>query len=85
MQLEVGMLREPRFDLRRFVGAVVVDDEMQVEMLFDGAVDAPHETDELFGAVARQAFADNETGLHGESSLLTVALTDVVTIYRVAG
>jgi hypothetical protein len=66
VKLEAGILGEPCLDFGRFVGAVVVDDEMQVEMLFDGAIGALQEADELLGTVARQAFADDEAGLHIE-------------------
>ena len=66
VQLEAGMLVEPGLHLLGLVGLIVVDDEMQIEVLGDDAIDLLEETNELLGAVSRQAFADHLAGLHVE-------------------
>jgi hypothetical protein len=39
VKVEPGPLREPGFDLRMAVGAVVVEDQMQVEILGVGVIE----------------------------------------------
>ena len=66
MQLEARMLRQPCLHCRRLVGAVVVADRMDAEVLGHRALDLLQETEELFGSVARQALADHLAGLDVE-------------------
>ena len=46
--------------------AVVINDQMQIEMLVRRPVDAFQEADELLCAVTWQAFTDDEAGLDVE-------------------
>ena len=41
------MLGEPRLHLGRFVGAIVIHDEMQIEVLLHDAIDLVEKADEL--------------------------------------
>lgn len=63
MQLEPRMLREPRLHFGRLVGRVVVEHQMHVARLEDGAA---QEGQELFRPVARHAFTDDHARLHNE-------------------
>ena len=49
-----------------FVRSVVVGDEVDSKMVIHAAVDPLEEADELYGTVARLAFADDEATLHVE-------------------
>ena len=73
------MFFQPRFDLGRLVGGLVVEHQMHVARLDDGPVDAAQKTEEFLGPplvvcrqttagqwVAWQAFADDHAGLHFE-------------------
>jgi transposase len=66
MQLEARMLRQPRLDFGRLVGRIVVEHQMHVARLEDGAVDAAQECQELLRPVSRHAFSDDHTRLHIE-------------------
>src|SRR5260370_34657713 len=66
VQLVARIALEPAFHRRRLVSAVVVDDEVQVEMGGGVACELFQERQELLGAVAGQAFADELAGCHIE-------------------
>jgi hypothetical protein len=53
------VLGEPSLHLLGLVGLVVVADRVHVEVLFYRPIDLLQETDELLGAVTRQALADD--------------------------
>src|ERR1700688_4692438 len=57
------MLGEPGLHFLGLMGLVVVADRMHVEVLGYGPVDLFQETDELLGAVTRQALADDLASL----------------------
>ncbi len=61
VQMEARMLCQPRFYGRSFVGAVIVDDQMQREAFVDRCVDLAQEFDEFARAMAWLAFADQIT------------------------
>ena len=63
MQLEAGMLFQPGLHLGRFVGGVVVENQMDVARFLHGSVDAAQEAQELAGAMTRHAFPDDQTRL----------------------
>src|SRR5262245_3220832 len=67
MQLAARIALEPAFHRIGLVRAVVVEDEVQVEMGRGFAQDLPQEGQELLGAVAGQAFADDLAACHVES------------------
>lgn len=66
VQLEPRMLLQPRLHLGRLVGRMVVQHQMHVARLQDGAVDAAQECQELLRPVARHAFADDHARFHIE-------------------
>ena len=63
MQREARVLGEPSLHLLGLVGLVVVADRVHVEVLCYRPVDLFQETDELLGAVTRQALADDLASL----------------------
>ena len=60
------MFFQPRFDLWRLVGGVVVEHQMHVARLENGAINATQIAQKFLRAVAWQAFADDHAGLHIE-------------------
>src|SRR5260370_8557291 len=66
VQLVARIALEPAFHRRRLVSAVVVDDEVQVEMGGGVACELFQERQELLGAVAGQALADDLAPCHLE-------------------
>ena len=54
-----GCFAKPGVDLGVLVGAVVIDDQVQVELVGELAVERAQELQELLVAVARQALADD--------------------------
>ncbi len=79
MHVEAGPLRQPGPDLGVLVGAVVVDDQVDIEVLGDGLLDLAEESQELLVPVAGPALGQNLTGGNvqgGEQS--GGAVTDVV-------
>ena len=66
MQLEARMFLQPGRHLRCFVGRIVVEHDMDVARLEDSSVDAAQERQELPGAVAGHAVANDDAGLHIE-------------------
>ncbi len=64
VQLEARMLGEPGLHLVRLVRRGVVEHNVHVEVLANDPIDPPHECDELAGAMAWLAVADNEAALH---------------------
>src|SRR5450756_1468921 len=57
--MEARMLREPGGDACVLVGLVVVEDQMQVELGRELAIEGAQELEELLVAVAGQALADD--------------------------
>ena len=47
MHVEAGLLRQPGLDLGVLVGAVVIDDQVQLQILGHLLVDLPQEAQEL--------------------------------------
>ena len=66
VQLETRMALEPTLHGRCLVCGVVVEDQVEVEMRERLSVDLLQERQELFGAMARQAFPDDLAGRHIE-------------------
>ena len=64
MHMETGPLRQPGFDLGVLVGAVVVHDQVQLQILGHLLVDPPQEAEELLMTVAGLALSDHGTGGH---------------------
>jgi len=62
VQLEARVARKPAMDGGGFVGGVVVDDEVDVEILGNGLVDGGEELAELDGAMPVMALAEYLTG-----------------------
>ena len=52
--------REPGFDLRRFMGGVVVHDDVDVQIIGNATIDLLEEIEEFPGPVALIALADDE-------------------------
>src|SRR5216684_6382262 len=67
VQLAARIALEPAFHRVGLVRAVVVEDEVQVEMGRGLAQELPQEGQELLGAVTGQAFADDLATCHVES------------------
>ena len=67
MQLKARMLSEPGLHFLGLMGLVVVNDEMKIEGLRHHAVNLFEEANELAGAVARHAFANDLAGLSVKS------------------
>ena len=59
VKVEPGMALQPFLDLGVLVGRVVVDDEMDVPVLWGLAIDLVEEADELLMPVALYALADD--------------------------
>jgi len=57
--VEAGPLGQPRTNFGVFVGAVVVDDQVDVEILLDGLLDLAEEAEELLVPVARPALGQH--------------------------
>ena len=51
---------EPRFDLGRFVGGIIIHDDMDIEPFRDVGIDLFEEVQELGRSVTLVAFADDE-------------------------
>ena len=66
MDVVAGPLGKPPSDRRRLVGAVVVEDEMHVEVVRDGFVDAVEKPTEFGRPVLAIALADDPAALHVE-------------------
>ena len=64
MQVEAGMLGEPLVYVLVLVGAVVVQNHVDLKPLGNLAVDRPQELQELAMAMARQALADDLAAEH---------------------
>ncbi len=64
MQLEPGMAFKPPLDLRRLVGGVVVDDQVESQVLGRRAVDLVQEADEFLMAMLLHALADDRAVEH---------------------
>lgn len=62
MQVEAGVLGQPRGHVTVLVGGVVVEDQVDGQALGDLAVDGAQELQEPLVAVARQALADDPAG-----------------------
>ena len=63
---QCGPPRQPRFDRRRFVGGVVVHDDVDIEPVRDIGIDLLEEVEELGCPVALVTLADHEAGGHVE-------------------
>src|SRR5271166_2227840 len=68
MQLETWMLFKPRLNVLCLVRRIVIDDQMQIEMSGHSAVDFLQKAHELLCPMARQALANDLSGLHVQSS-----------------
>ena len=68
VQMEAWMPPQPGFHARVFVGCVVVDDEMQVELRRGLGVDLAKEPDELLMPVAWHAVTDDFAVKHAQGS-----------------
>ena len=80
MQRELGVLGEPGVHVVVLVGAIVVDDQVEVEPWGKLAIERTKELQELLVAVTRQALADDTTVEHaqrGEQRRGAVALVVV--------
>src|SRR3972149_12091778 len=64
VQVVAGPLEQPTMDRGRLVGAVVVEDQMDVEIGRDIGVDRVEEGAELLGPVALVTLADDLAGRH---------------------
>lgn len=64
VQLEARMFLKPCSDLRRLVLGAVVEHEMHVARLENGAINAAPKVRELLGSVAQHAFADDHARLY---------------------
>ena len=60
MNMIVRPASEPRFDLGRLVGGIVVHDDMDIEPVRDFRIDLLEEVQELGRPMALVAFADDE-------------------------
>jgi hypothetical protein len=80
VQVEAGMLGQPGFDLGFGVGAVVVHDQVDLQLARHLAVDDPQEPEELLVPVPGEALTDHVAGQHvqrGEQGGGAVALVVV--------
>src|SRR5215212_9252267 len=80
MQVEPGMLVQPGHDVVVGVGAVVVEDHVDLESLWDLTVNGAQELQELAVAVPGKTLADHHSGQHvqrGEQGRCPVALVVV--------
>src|SRR2546426_6809304 len=78
--MKTRMTPQPRLHPRMFVGSVVVDDEVQVELGGSLAIDLLEKADELLMAVTSHAVADHlavEHAERGEEGGRSVALVVV--------
>ena len=66
VEMEAGVLFQPRLDLGMLVGGVVVDDQVDVEPLRRLAVEPAQETEELLVPVPLHALADDRAVEHVE-------------------
>jgi hypothetical protein len=64
MQVEPGMIVQPRADVLVFVRGVVIQDQMDRQVLGHSAVDGLEELQPFLMAVARHALPDHRTGQH---------------------
>ena len=64
MHVESRPLRRPGLDFGVLVGAVVVDDQVQIELLGHLFVDPSQKAEELLVPVTGLAFGDHRTGGH---------------------
>src|SRR5215211_2885063 len=60
------MALEPALDRGRLVSGIVIEDQVEVQMGRGLVVDRLEEGEELLGAMAGQAFADDLAGCHVE-------------------
>jgi hypothetical protein len=58
MQMEAGMLGEPHFDVRVVVGAVVIDDQVDLQARRHRRIDGAQEPEELVVTVPVETLAD---------------------------
>ncbi len=87
MDVPAGMPGQPRLHSRMLMGAVVVDDQMDVELLGNALVDAPPEGEELLMAVARLASGEHGAAQHiqrGKECRGAVPLVIVCNAFNVA-
>ncbi len=66
--MEAGPLRQPGADLGVLVGAVVVDDQVDIQFFWDGLLDLAQEAQELLVPVARSALGHHLPGGHVQRS-----------------
>lgn len=66
MQMETGVATEPGFDSWMFVGAIIVHDQMEVELVWCLRVDFLEEPDELLMPMTRHAVANNLSVEHAQ-------------------
>lgn len=59
MQVEAGVLGQPRFDCRVLMGGVIVGDQVEGERLGPAAVDRPQETQPFLVAMPLHALPDH--------------------------
>src|SRR5256885_1953544 len=62
MDMPMGSPRQPSLDCRRFVGGIVVHDDVDVETLGHMAVDLPEKIEKLAGSMPLVALSDDEAG-----------------------
>ena len=63
VQVKPGVPQQPAVDHRGFVGAVVVEDQVDLEVLGHRSIDGVQELPEFDGPMALMAFADDLSGL----------------------
>ena len=64
VHVEAGPLGQPGPDLGMLVGAVVIDDQVDVKLLGDGLLDLPQKAQKFLVAMARLALGDHLAGGH---------------------
>ena len=77
MQVKAGVLGQPGRDVGVLVGRVVIEDQMDLQTLWDCPVDRAQEREELGVAVTWEALADHRSGQNierGEQGRGAVAL-----------
>ena len=82
---------EPAFDLGMLVGAVVVDDEVEIEVWAHAGVDVLEEAQKLLVAMPRLALGDDLAGGHVQGgkevggTVTDVAMRDAFDVARQSG
>src|SRR6202167_6762948 len=88
MHVPARPLGKPVADQRRFVGCVIVHDEMNVQIVWNSGFDLVEKFAELLGAMASVALSDDPAGCDiegGKQRGDAVTLVVVTTARRLAG